>query len=339
MSDIGQAIAPVSQESPCGPNVYEDQDIGGARLQPLVDSALGSGRMGAVDGERRESDSPSGIAAWRKIEEIAYQTFRETKHLELAWYFLLCQGHLRGLEGLADGFDVMSQLLSRYPQDLHPAEPDDDYEWRRVVLDRLTDPALLLALDAVPVAEGRVSGSFNLAAYRKSVSGEGVDFREIEQGYAETVKERPTYYQQLADHCAALRESITRLSKVVAESFQSYEAPVKPLESRLAELESVAGNFGAVPAAAATEGEVSTGAAKPASAAAGPEGISSREDVVRMLNRIVQFYQRTEPTSPVPLMLERAQRVAMMDFKEIVKEFNLSGSPSIQDVLGWRDEN
>jgi predicted component of type VI protein secretion system len=171
--------------------------------------------------------------------------------------------------------------------------------------------------------------------------GDGVDFKEIEQGYAETVKERPNYYQQLAERCGALRESISRFARVVSDCFQSYEAPLKPLESRIAELESVAAHFGAVGGVAGTDisqsAEGGVGGASSA-VASGTEGLSSREDVVRMLQKIVQFYQRTEPTSPVPLMLERAQRVAMMDFKEIVKEFNLSGNPSIQDVLGWRED-
>ena len=69
-----------------------------------------------------------------------------------------------------------------------------------------------------------------------------------------------------------------------------------------------------------------------------PDQINSREDVVKTLAKIILFYTKNEPTSPVPIMLERAQRVATMDFKQIVQEFNLTATPSIQEVLGWKTE-
>ena len=182
-----------------------------------------------------------------------------------------------------------------------------------------------------------------LSDYRRSMLGEGIDPKEIEQGYAETVKEKPGFYDQLGADCAALRDSIGRFRGVVSEAFESYEAPLTPLEQRIGEIEAVVAVFGgsagsvtpSEPGASASE---PTGAKSTAQMLAG-ESLASRENVVRILSKLIQFYQRTEPTSPVPAMLERASRVAMMDFKEIVREFNLSGNPSIQDVLGWREDS
>jgi len=343
MSDISIAIAPVSTDNPCGENIYEDRDLGGSRLQPLVDSACGAGRVGAVEGQRRDTEGPTGVAAWRKVEEIAYETFRETKHLELGWYFLLSQAHLRGLQGMADGIDVMAQLLSRYRDNLYPAEADNDHEFRRTILDRLNDSVLIAAVDGVRITDGRGGTHHTLSEYRRSMLGEGLDPKEIEQGYAETVKEKPGFYDQLGSACGGLRESISRLRSVVSEAFESYEPPLASLEQRIRELEAVVSAFGGVPLTASpAESDASNpGSAgnKASAQVMGAESLSSREDVVKILSKLIQFYQRTEPTSPVPILLERASRVAMMDFKEIVREFNLSGSPSIQDVLGWHDDS
>lgn len=337
MNDIAMVIAPVSPESPCGPNVYEEGIDG--ELARLLVSATGGEQLHAVEGQRKEGGGPVGLAAWRKIEEMVLETFRETKHLELAWYLILSQGHLRGIEGLTDGLYVMTQLLTEFPDTLHPAEPDDDFDYRKRVLDRLVEKPVTLALDHVRISDGRQTGAFTLLDYRTAYAGTGPDPKLIEQSFVETVKEKPLYYEELARNVAELRGELGRLEVAVKNAFVSYDIPLAAFRTALSELEAAVSAFGGAP-------QEQGGAATPNSpsgsapvAARLTDGLATREDVVRLLGRIIQFYQKSEPTSPVPIMLERAQRVAIMDFKEIVKEFNLSGSPSIQDVLGWKSEN
>jgi type VI secretion system protein ImpA len=48
--------------------------------------------------------------------------------------------------------------------------------------------------------------------------------------------------------------------------------------------------------------------------------INSRTDVVRMLDKILAYYQRHEPSSPVPMLLERAKRLAPKSFLEIMED-------------------
>jgi type VI secretion system protein ImpA len=63
-------------------------------------------------------------------------------------------------------------------------------------------------------------------------------------------------------------------------------------------------------------------AARPATPAAAPitGEINSRADVVRMLDKILAYYQRNEPSSPVPMLIERAKRLAPKNFFEIMEE-------------------
>jgi type VI secretion system protein ImpA len=63
-------------------------------------------------------------------------------------------------------------------------------------------------------------------------------------------------------------------------------------------------------------------AAGPAAPAAAPISgeINSRADVVRMLDKILAYYQRNEPSSPVPMLIERAKRLAPKNFFEIMEE-------------------
>ena len=53
---------------------------------------------------------------------------------------------------------------------------------------------------------------------------------------------------------------------------------------------------------------------------AAPSQIASRDDVVRAIDRICDYYSRYEPSSPVPLLLKRARRLATGSFVDIVRD-------------------
>jgi len=58
-----------------------------------------------------------------------------------------------------------------------------------------------------------------------------------------------------------------------------------------------------------------------APATAGPVGsIRSRHEAVRALEAVAEYFRRHEPSSPVPLIVERAKRVVAMDFLAVLAE-------------------
>jgi type VI secretion system protein ImpA len=75
--------------------------------------------------------------------------------------------------------------------------------------------------------------------------------------------------------------------------------------------------------------------ASPGGTAAVPRGeLRSREDVVRALDGICAYYARNEPSSPVPLLLERCKRLVTMSFLDIVKDMLPDGLSTIQTIAG-----
>ena len=70
-----------------------------------------------------------------------------------------------------------------------------------------------------------------------------------------------------------------------------------------------------------------------------PGAINSRQDAINALDRIIGHFDAHEPTSPVPHMLRRVKRVALMDFMELVQEFQLTGNPPIEAVFGPQEED
>jgi len=65
--------------------------------------------------------------------------------------------------------------------------------------------------------------------------------------------------------------------------------------------------------------------------------VRTREDVVRALEGVCAYYARHEPSSPVPILLERCKRLAAMSFLEIVKDMMPDGLATIQTIAGKQD--
>jgi type VI secretion system protein ImpA len=84
-------------------------------------------------------------------------------------------------------------------------------------------------------------------------------------------------------------------------------------------------------------------AASPAAPAASHEAFSlrgelrTREDVVKALDGVCAYYARHEPSSPVPLLVERCKRLVSMSFLEIVKDMMPDGLSAIQTIAGKQD--
>ena len=66
--------------------------------------------------------------------------------------------------------------------------------------------------------------------------------------------------------------------------------------------------------------------------------IQSREDVVRMIDKICEYYSKAEPSSPVPRLLERAKRLATMDFMQAISELSPDAINRMKDLFGIKEE-
>jgi type VI secretion system protein ImpA len=62
--------------------------------------------------------------------------------------------------------------------------------------------------------------------------------------------------------------------------------------------------------------------------------ITSTADVSAALDKIISYYRRNEPSSPVPLLLERAKRLVSQDFMEILSDIAPDALSQAQIVTG-----
>ncbi|NOQ69154.1 MAG: type VI secretion system protein TssA, partial [Gammaproteobacteria bacterium] len=62
--------------------------------------------------------------------------------------------------------------------------------------------------------------------------------------------------------------------------------------------------------------------------------INSQEDVIRVLDMACEYFKRHEPSSPVPLLLQRAKRLVAKDFMEILRDLTPAGVTQAEEISG-----
>jgi type VI secretion system protein ImpA len=142
---------------------------------------------------------------------------------------------------------------------------------------------------------------------------------------------------QSADHIKAIDTFLNGKVGTRGANLDELSQCVKQLQTAIAPHV-----VGAVPAGGEVAGagaEVVAGGGAPRPVASVPGAINSRDDVVRTLDRVCDYYDKNEPSSPVPLLLRRAQRIAKMTFLEIVKDLTPDAMDRLKVVAGKQPED
>jgi type VI secretion system protein ImpA len=147
-----------------------------------------------------------------------------------------------------------------------------------------------------------------------------------------------------ADAVRAAAEQVRAIEGAVTEKVgASNAASLDPLAKLLKEAGravdtrlAARGGGAAEGAAAGADGQAANGHALNGGAAplSMTGELQSRDDVMRMLDKICEYYERAEPSSPVPLLLQRAKKLVPMTFMEIVQDLIPDGSSQAQLYRG-----
>jgi type VI secretion system protein ImpA len=195
-------------------------------------------------------------------------------------------------------------------------------------------------LREAPLASSVQMGRFSLADILRSETGEaGPDGKpapsaaQIDAAFRDTkVENLQATYQAAADSAALVNGIDDFLTKTVGAD----KAP--SLDALVAELSAIQQRLipflpeGTVPApeAPASGPAGAVGAAPKAIAGV----ITSRQDVLKVLDKVCEFYSRHEPSSPVPYILKRARRLAEMDFMQIIDDLAPDSIKEVQRITG-----
>jgi len=333
--DVQVLLIPISQASPCGPDLEYDPDF----------VALVQASEGKPERQIGQVIIPPENPNWEDVKQRAEPLFSRSKDLRIAIPMMRALIHTEGMRGLASGLTLLHGLLLNYWDCVHPGlDPEDnDPAVRLNVLADLANPITLLRdvreINFISTgSHARLSVRVVLTAMDKlSVPGaEGIPTQvEIEE-----VLRLP----ENASSVEAMNEALLILNEMhnfLGEKVGYDRIPdLQPLNDMLKSVvqhcpkpgASISGDekMTGEPTATAT---ITDGAASPLIASVFGE-IRTREDAVRMLEVICQFLERTEPANPAPLFIRRGQRLMTKNFVEILQDLAPDSLNQINQITG-----
>lgn len=114
----------------------------------------------------------------------------------------------------------------------------------------------------------------------------------------------------------------------------------KAVAAALAEVGSAAtAEAPAAETAQAAPGQPVPAAPAAPAATAAPGTITSRKDVERYLDMIIAFYEKTEPSSPIPHLARRMRRLVPMNFLQLMEDVAPSGLKEFRNIAGVDDKS
>ena len=349
--DVAAMLAPISADSPCGPPVeYEPQYI---ELETLARGV--SGEEDADGKVVREAQPPN----WREVERVALELCAKSKDLRVAIYLARAELALAGLPGFRDALKLIHGYVSEFWPSVHPQlDPADenDPSIRVNAFAPLRDNATVLrALRLAPLTQSR---QFGRLCYRDFAIATGLmpmptakgtdpkppDASRVEAAFADTAVEALQETQQAV---AASLEGVAATDAALSKALGAADGPdFEPLQKQLGQIKGlldreVAKRGGGEAEASEAVGEAAAatvpGAAGGRSAAASGM-VRSRDDVLLLLDRICLYYSNHEPSSPVPLILNRTKRLVTMSFLDILKDLTPGGVQEFGVIAGIAEE-
>lgn len=351
--DVELLLAPVSEAAPCGTNIRDDFSPASPYFK-LRDS-----RHAARAAERRadtEGESPALLPEWRAILDIAPKVLVErSKDLEVTVWLIEALVRTQGFAGLRDGFSLARGLVEKYWSGLHSLADEEGVATKVAPLTGLNgqdaEGTLIQPLRKVPLTKRGDEGPFAVYHYDQAFA-----LSQITDAAARARREQAGVVT-LERFTAAVNASGGMFYIALIEDIQESIAELDALTKALDECAGPA----APPSSAirnALQGILDTvqrfskdlvERARPAVAEAVPEGavapngsgtksegvdnsmgpIRNREDALRVLLQVAEYFNKHEPHSPISTSLQEIVRRARLPFSELLAEL-------LPDTTAWR---
>ncbi len=335
---IETLLSPISEALPSGDDLEYDAAFTAleADAQPKAEQQFGDTLIPAVEPE------------WRALTGRATDLLQRSKDVRVGVLALRAATRTQGLEGFSLGLTLLVGLVDRFWDTLHPqldADDDNDPTMRMNALAPLSDSSMVLRdlYDCV-LGTSRAVGAIrvrDIAIAHSKLTASGKDpaysLPQVTDALLDIYTATPNVFD-LAIGAAALAQQLEAL--IEAKTGRGEQIDLKPLRTLTHLLRTVcqatvtAANPEAAQAAEAeADGNAAPGAAR---AAGGPMRgeISTRQDALQMLDKVIAFLEKTEPGNPAPMLIKRAKRLVGVSFIDIMNDLAPDAINSIQNITG-----
>jgi type VI secretion system protein ImpA len=337
--DVDVLLEDLEEAAPCGPNLEYDP----AFLE-LEQSALGKPEV-----QYGDTIVPAVPPEWKQVKKQSLDLLARTHDLRVAMPLVRALLALHALPGFADGMRLLERLVAERWDGVHPElDPDDDNDptLRINSLAQLTDPSTILrdlretafvmlpglgpltlrvleqAHGEAPVPDGQTAlapASIDASLADVSIDAMQAATDAVNGALASAVNLEAALVRHVGSTQALSLGPLTRQLRRMADLLAS-RAPAAQEDAADAPLDA--------------DGSAVQGAAAAPRAASITGDVASRDDVIRMIDKILAYYQRYEPSSPVPMLLERAKLLAPMSFMEVMENLAPDSMQQLNVIRG-----
>ena len=334
--DLDRLLAPVSEDEPAGPDLA--YDIVRGEIEQAFETEVSIDASG-VESQAEDID-------WRQVISKIVAQSGQTKDVWLAVY--LCRaGALSGeLETVQTGSQYLAGQLEQYWPSVHPQLEEYGFQGRKGPCDSLASLGQFInPLRRIRLLRHPRLGEYSGADFERfRAGGESEDGYGMFRAALEDVAQAGL--DEIAERLDGILEGLKRADLVLTSNAEGGGGTnFQPTYDALNQMKRAVLAFGAAPPDAVGQEDdtpAPTGGEFGGGGGGGGEGpriagrVESREDVVRALEAIGDYYRRKEPSHPMITLLQRAKDWVGLDFIAILEDIAPGSLDEARSVLQSR---
>lgn len=294
---------------------------------------------------------------YKDVRAKALAVLERSHDLRAAIFLAEAELRLSGFAGFARATSYIRRCLEDFWDSCHPqldAEDDNDPTMRVNAVLALADPdRILRGVRKAPLTHSR---SFGMMSLRDIAVAEGdmtptSDMESVPDSASVSAAFQDTDEAKLRETAQAAATALADVQAINARFDAETPGRGPDLDPLIKLLKQASRRLGAelgdseaeeTPQDAAEDDQAEdvpdTGRARGGGGGGGGGAINSPNDVLNALDRIMGYYERAEPSSPVPILLKRAKKLVNADFLTIVKDLAPGGVDNVNLIGGIEEE-
>jgi type VI secretion system protein ImpA len=336
MIDVDALLKPIAGEKPCGKDFT---------YHPLFQNleTISRGKPETQSFGSSTEISPAEEPEWLEVRNAAIEVLGQSKHLAAGVILSLSLLKIGGPEGLRDGLAVMHGLTEKYWGDVYPKlDPEDnnDPTERLSILNSLASGRFIIHLKQVVLCDSPAMGRITLQQFITAKDKGGAsdsDLKQIQAAFRDAGPDAAKARLVLVDEAIGHTKGIESFLDSILPAGQGVN--FESLNKLLGQMKQALQPYAVSDTPA---GDTSGGGAGQPATKSGPGmsgAIQTRGDVIKALDLICDYYRENEPSSPVPLILQRAQRLVNKDFMTIMTDLTPDALKQLQVITGTKPKD
>jgi type VI secretion system protein ImpA len=339
-----------AEDPPAGPNLEHDPMFG----------EMERAAQGKPESQFGNTVEPAVPPNWAEAAALAEKLLARTRDLRAMVILATGQLHTQGLPAYAALVSLIRHHLETMWEQVHPLldpEDDNDPTQRASIVGQLGQPGQILRpLRELPLASlprRRPVTLRDIAILNGSMAAEPGREKLTEAAI------RDTFANTDAAAFASLRSAVDGLSPDIAAIAAIFPDMPTPARSNLdglaklvrdiqTELERYEALVVEAPDAEPDEDEPGTApsdgpahaprAGRSITSIQSIAAINSRDDALHALDLAATYFRNNEPSSPLPLLIDRAKRLAPLPFLDILRDLAPDGLLQAQTIAGTTEQ-